>query len=72
MDARKGVVRAQVTDRQGKPIPGFTFADARPITRDALDAALAWKKPIAAIAGKPIRLEFTLRRARLFALEVHR
>ena len=72
MDAAKGVVRAQVADREGKPVPGFTFADFTPINRDALAAPLRWKKPLSALAGKPVRLEFTLRRARLFAIEVHR
>ena len=72
VDAARGRVRAQLTDRAGKPIPGFTFADFRPITRDALAAPLAWKKPLSALAGKPVRLEFTLHRARLFAIQVHR
>ncbi|HJT76367.1 MAG TPA: hypothetical protein VJ739_04120, partial [Gemmataceae bacterium] len=70
VDAHEGVVRAQVVDREGKPIPGFTFADGEPIRRDALDAALRWAKPLSALQGQPVRLELTLRRARLFGLDV--
>lgn len=72
VDAGKGSVRAQVVDREGKPIPGFTFADSRPITRDGLAVPLTWKKPLSDLAAKPIRLELALRRARLFAIEAQR
>jgi hypothetical protein len=71
VDAGKGCVRGQLTDPLGKPLPGFTFCDCEPITRDALAAPLAWRKPVAGLAGRPIRLELRLRRARLFAIEVH-
>jgi hypothetical protein len=72
VNAGKGNVRAQIVDHQGKPIPGFTFADAGPITGDALAAPLQWKRSLSALAGKPIHLELALRQARLFAFEVHR
>jgi hypothetical protein len=42
------------------------------IRRDALAAPLQRKQPLSALAGKPIRLELALRRARRFALEVRR
>jgi hypothetical protein len=72
VDAGQGFVRAQVVDREGKPISGFTFADGKRVDRDALAAPLEWKKPLSAVAGKPVRLELKLQRARLFAIEVHR
>jgi hypothetical protein len=72
VDAGKGRVRAQATDPQGKPIPGFAFADCKQVTGDTLAARLAWKEPLSALLGKTIRLELALERARLFALEVHR
>jgi hypothetical protein len=72
VDAHAGAVRAQVMDREGNPVPGFTFADNRPITRDALSAPLEWHKSLETLAGKPIRVELTLRSARLFGIEVQR
>ncbi len=72
VDASKGAVRAQVVDREGRPVPGFALADGQPITRDALAAPLEWKRPLAALKGVPVRLEFALRRAQLFAPEVRR
>jgi hypothetical protein len=70
VDASGGEVRAQVVGREGRPVPGFAFADGKPLTRDALAAPLEWKRPVSALKGTPVRLELALRRARLFALEV--
>ena len=33
-------MRVQITDVEGKPMPGFAFADGRPITTDELAASL--------------------------------
>jgi hypothetical protein len=51
---------------------GFTFADGQPITWDAPATPLDWRKPLSTFVGMTVRLEFTIRRARLFALDVHR
>jgi hypothetical protein len=72
VDAHAGAVQAQVVDQEGKPVQGFTFADGEPITRDALAATLAWRKPLAHLTGKPVRLELTLRKARMFGIDVQR
>jgi hypothetical protein len=32
VDGRRGAVRAQGGDREGKPVLGVTFADEQPIT----------------------------------------
>jgi hypothetical protein len=69
-DAAGGEIRAQLLDREGKPIPGFTFEDCRPISADTLDAALEWKRRLGRLNGAPVRLEFRLRNARLYALNV--
>lgn len=65
-----GEVRVQVTTATGEPIPGFRFEDCRPIADDALAAPVEWKQSPATLRGQPIRLEFSLRNARLFAFEV--
>ena len=60
----------QATTATGEPIPGFRFDDCRPIVADALAAPVEWKQPLAALRARPIRLEFSLRNARLFAFEL--
>lgn len=62
-----GELRAQITDPEGKPLAGFAFADCNPVHGDRLDAPLAWKKPLSEIAGKTVRIEYALRKARLYA-----
>lgn len=68
-DARGGEIRVQVLDSQGKPIPGFTFADCKPIQSDALAVPVHWQGALARLKERPVRLEFSLKRARLFAFE---
>ncbi len=68
--ARQGEVRVQATTAAGEPIPGFRFEDCRPITADALAATVEWEQPLATLRGQPIRLEFSIRNARLFAFEI--
>jgi hypothetical protein len=67
VDASQGEVRVRVLDAKSQPIPGFDFADSRPITGDSLAAPVAWKRPLAELRGQEVRLEFSLRDARLFA-----
>ena len=68
--AANGEIRVQALDADGKPIAGFSHADCKPIRGDSLDAVVEWKKPIASLRGKPIRLEFALKNASLFAIQV--
>lgn len=70
VNAAVGTVRAQVLDEAKRSLPGFAFADCSPVTGDALAAPLTWKQPLASLKGKPARLEFSLKNACLFALEV--
>jgi hypothetical protein len=69
-DAAKGEVRVQIVDAAGKAIPGFTFADCRPVSTDALAAPVQWSKALTDLGGRPVRLEFALKNASLFAFEV--
>jgi hypothetical protein len=71
VDSSKGEVRAQVTDADGKPLPGFSFADCRPIAVDSLSAAVQWKAPLSMLRSKSVRLEILLKNASLCALEIH-
>ncbi len=68
-DAAGGEIRVQVCDADRKPLPGLTFADCRPVTSDSLAAEIQWKGSLGSIKGQPVRLEFRLKNASLFAFE---
>jgi hypothetical protein len=70
VDADGGEVRMQIRDADGKPLPGFSFADFQPITSDALDEPVQFRQPLSELKDKPVHLEFKLRNARLFAFNV--
>jgi hypothetical protein len=67
VDASKGKVLVQVVGPDDKPLPGMSYADCAPIIGDHLGVPVRWKQPVAALRGKPVRLEFSLRQAHLFA-----
>lgn len=68
-DAETGEIRVQICDRDGRPLPGFTFSDCRRIAEDSLTAPVSWKRPLQELRGQTVRLEFALRNARLFAVD---
>lgn len=69
-DAGSGEVQAQVLAADGRPIPGFTRTDCEPIRGDVLAAPVRWGQPLSTLADRPVRLEFFLKNARLYALEL--
>lgn len=70
VDSQQGEVRVQITDASGKPLPGFAFADCEPIKGDSLAAPVNWKSQLATLKGQPVRLEFSIRNASLFAFDL--
>ncbi len=70
LEASGGEARVQVLDPEGRPVPGYRYSDCRPVTGDSLAAPVHWRRPWSALRGRPVRLEVTLRRARLYALDV--
>jgi hypothetical protein len=70
LEAQAGEVRVQILDEKSQPLRGFTRKDCRPVSGDALAAPVRWEKPLNELAGKPVRLEFFLKNARLFAFEL--
>ena len=69
LDAAHGEARVQVCDVAGKPLPGFTFAECRPIAEDSLAAAVVWSHKLSELRGQTVRLQFSLRQAKLFAFD---
>lgn len=64
-----GSVQVEIQTADGKPIPGFTAADAPEAFGDKIDAEFAWKNgpDVSALAGKPVRLRFVLRDADVYS-----
>jgi hypothetical protein len=71
VDADGGEVRVQITDPAGEPIRGFHYEDCRPITSDTLAAPVEWTGRLSSLRGRPVRLEFRLKRASLYAFDMH-
>jgi hypothetical protein len=70
VDASGGDVRVQVSDEGGQPLAGFRFEDCEPIKVDSLAAPVTWKEPLSKLRGQTVRLEFSLKDASLYALDV--
>lgn len=81
----RGELRVRIVGTDGKPVPGFDWEDAEPIRGDSLAHPVRWKgtRPgpagaagpakvtgLAGLAGRPVRLEFSLRDASIYALEL--
>ncbi len=71
-DAQEGEVRVQVLAADGLPVPGFTKTDCEAIRGDVLAAPVRWRQPVSVLTGRPVRLEFFLKNARLFAFELQK
>ncbi len=67
--ARGGSVEVELREK-GKPVPGFTLADALPFRGDELWADLHWKgrEHLDSLRGKWLELAFRLRSAKVFAV----
>lgn len=66
-----GSVRLQIADENNKPIPGFAFADCKPITRESLRKNITWKsdKPLSKLAGKKVCIGVTMDAPKCGAVE---
>ncbi|HEX7901474.1 MAG TPA: LamG-like jellyroll fold domain-containing protein [Planctomycetota bacterium] len=60
----KGAVKVSILDASGQPCPGFEGAE---VTGDAVDRELPWD--VSALEGKPVRLRFELKDAKVFAFQ---
>ena len=69
-DAKGGQITVEALDADGKPIPGFGLEASQPLTTDSIRHSLAWKghKDLHQLQGKPIRLRFHMKNARMFSL----
>lgn len=66
-----GVVRVEILEESGKPIRGFTMHEAEEITTNDVKAVVKWTggSDVSRLAGKPVRLRFLMRAAKLYAFQ---
>lgn len=64
-----GDVRVEIQDEAGKPFPGFTLAECKPLFGDAIERVVVWENgaDVSSLAGKAVRLRFALCDADLYA-----
>lgn len=66
-----GEILVEIRDDRGVPIPGFAQADAVPVDRNGTAQEVWWKGSpgVSALAGRPVRLRFVMRSAKLHAFQ---
>jgi len=64
-----GVVRVELQNPDGQPLPGFSAADCDEVFGDTVDRTVSWKDSadISRLAGTPVKLRFVLKDADLYA-----
>lgn len=68
-----GGVRVEIQDAEGMPLPGFALKDCDAVFGDALSRTVTWNKSsdVSKLAGRVVRLRFTLDDADLYAFQFH-
>ena len=64
-----GEARVELLDSYGKPIAGYSLTDSDPVKGNFLEKTMTWNgnSDISRFAGKPVKLHFFLRDAKLYA-----
>ncbi|MBL9206180.1 MAG: hypothetical protein JNN01_13905 [Opitutaceae bacterium] len=64
-------LRIEILDADGATLPGFSLAESEPETETRINGHARWKRggDVSALAGKPVRLRFHLRNAKLYAFQ---
>jgi hypothetical protein len=68
--APQGVVQVQLSDKEGKPYPGFTFEDCENWSGDETAYVPQWKgkSNLAELQGKPVRFELKMTEGVVYAI----
>ena len=66
-----GTIRVEIRQADGKPIDGFALSDSSEVFGDDLQRTVTWKhgSDMSRLAGKPVRLRFTLSDADLYSFQ---
>jgi hypothetical protein len=72
VDCPNGELKAEVLNRDGKPIEPFTTANCSPVSCDKTLAAVAWQgaADLSAVVGKKVRFRFHLNDGSIYAFWV--
>ena len=70
-DAHFGMLRVELLDVDGDPIPGYTSDDAVAIRGDNVRQTVSWKagNDVGSLQGKPISVRFHLDRCRIYSMQ---
>ena len=66
-----GVCRVEIQDSEGKVLPGFSAEEADKINGNYIRVSGSWKgnSDLASLAGRPIKLRFLMRDAKLYSFQ---
>ncbi len=66
-----GLVRVEIQDAEGTPVPGYGIDDCQEIIGDEVQREVAWKRGsgVSELAGRGIRLRFCLKDADLYSFK---
>ncbi len=64
-------VQVEVLGEDGQPLPGFGVPESEPATQTDVRRVMTWRghPDLAALAGRPVTLRFTLRNVKLYAFQ---
>lgn len=64
-----GEIRVELLDAEGRPLPGYSLEDCIPVCADGTDLPVRWRQRanLPPANGKPVRLCFHLKNARLYS-----
>ncbi len=66
-----GSIRVEIQDTNGRPIPGFSLAEATEQIGNEITRTVTWKQGsnVSALAGRPVRLRFMIKDADLYSFK---
>lgn len=69
---KRGSVRAELQDANGKPIEGFALADCEPLAGASISKAFSWQGgDLEKLAGQVIRVRFEAKGADIYSFRFH-
>lgn len=67
-----GWLKVELLDPAGRPLPGYSYADADALLGNAVRKTVTWKgsSDLAPLRGQPVRLRFVMRAMKLYAFRM--
>ena len=66
-----GVAQIEIQEASGKPVPGYTLAEADELNGNSVRMSVSWqgRTDLSVLAGRPLKLHFKLRDCKLYAYQ---